>query len=182
MTLARVGMFLCEIGMVPEPKLREILDDLAADADDDVDHYAAACALETFGVAVRVHADDAEDLRQGYASLLARAVEVAGGAVTISDVRLVEGDDDIEESSLDRLEFERNGVLVSIDAEHYSDHYYDHAAACEAIASTAADDDPRAWRVIGFDRTPGRGYDSIMALATAEQARALQEQLGVTVS
>ncbi|NEW37759.1 hypothetical protein GV794_10820 [Nocardia cyriacigeorgica] len=168
--------------MVSEAKLRSALAVLADDADSTVDHYSAACALESFGVAIRVHADDVDCLDRGYESLLATAAEIAGGAVTITNVRLVEDDDDVEESRLERLEFERNGTLVSIVAEHYADGYYDHTAACEAIAATADDDDPRSWRIVDFERAPNRGYDSIIALATPEQAQALGEHLGFTLT
>ncbi|MFE3447096.1 hypothetical protein ACFXNW_29030 [Nocardia sp. NPDC059180] len=182
MNYTRVGTVLHEIGMVSEATLRGVLDDLADEANTAVDHYSAACALESFGVAVRVHADDVDCLDRGYESLLVTAAEIAGDTVIISNVRLVEGDDDVEESRLDRLEFERNGIRVSIVAEHYADDYFDHAAACEAIAATTHDDDSRSWRIVDFERAPNRGYDTVMALATPEQAQALQEHLGFTLT
>jgi hypothetical protein len=98
----------------------------------------------------------------------------------VSDFRLVEGPGPVEDGRSDRLTFKRNGTLVSIDAEHYADDYYDQTAACEAIAETAAADDPRSWHFVDFERKPNAGYDSIMVLATPEQTRALHERLGFT--
>ncbi|RXS70314.1 hypothetical protein EST92_24785 [Streptomyces sp. TM32] len=182
MTYARIGPLLHEIGMVPKEKMDSVLEAFADFAHHELDLYEAACALEHFGVAVSVHADDIDSIHNDYASLLAEAEEVAGGAVTLTNVRLVEGEGDLEGGRFDRLEFERNGAPVSLSAEHFADDYYDHEAACEAIALTAHDDDPRSWHYVDFPRKPSAGYDSIMVLATPEQAAALHEQLGLTFS
>ncbi|MCX4821838.1 hypothetical protein OG883_18505 [Streptomyces sp. NBC_01142] len=179
-TYARIGAILHEIGMVPKEKMRSVLEDAADYAGDELDHYGAASALEDFGVAVSVHADDIDSIYGDYGSLLAEAAEVAGGKVTLTNVRIVEGEGDFEGGRFDLLEFERNGRLVSIRAEHFADDYYDHEAACEAIAETAPDDDPRSWRYVDFERKPSAGYDSIMVLATPEQAEALHKHLGFT--
>lgn len=181
MTYPRIGMILHEIGMVSEEKLHNVLEDFAEYANDELDHYEAAIALESFGVAVSVHSDDIDSIHYGYESLLARAVEVAGGKVTITGVRLVEDEGDFDNGRDDLLEFERDGELVSLDAEHLADGYYDHEAACNAIAETAHRDDPRSWHYVDFEREPHRLYDSIMVLATPEQARALHEHLGFTL-
>ncbi|MEV0375172.1 hypothetical protein AB0I10_36290 [Streptomyces sp. NPDC050636] len=179
-TYTRIGAVLHEIGMVSEEKMHSVLEGAVNYANDSLEHYSAASALEAFGVAVSVHADDIDSIYDGYESLLREAAEVAGGKVTITNVRLIEVEGDYEGGRFDRLEFERNGKLVSIDAEHFAEDYYDHEAACEAIYETAHDDDPRSWRCVDFERKPNRGYDSIMVLATREQADALHEHLGFT--
>ncbi|KAA6221298.1 hypothetical protein CP973_04290 [Streptomyces albofaciens JCM 4342] len=177
-TYTRVGAILHEIGMVTEEKMRSVLEEAATYADEEIDQYEAASALEEFGVAVSVHADDIDSIHYGYADLMEAAAEAAGGRVAITDVRLVEGEGDFEGGRMDTLTFERNGIPMSIDADHLADDYYDQGAACEAITVTAHEDDPRSWREVDFDREPHRGYDSIMVLATPEQARALEERLG----
>ena len=177
MTYRHVGRILHEIGMVSEEKMQRVLDEVADWADDEISHYEAAGALESFGVAVSIHADDIDSIYEDYAFLLERAAEVAGGSVAVTNVRIVEGEGDFAFGRSDRLEFERNGVPISIVAEHFADDYYDHTTAAAAIALTAADDDPRSWRYIEFDRTPGRVYETILGLATLEQTAALQERL-----
>ncbi|TJZ50315.1 hypothetical protein FCH28_23825 [Streptomyces piniterrae] len=180
-TYARIGAILHEIGMVSEEEMHSTLEDAADYANEELeDHYEAAGALEEFGVAVSVHADDIDSIYDDYESLLEDAVEVAGGKVTITDVRITEGEGDFEGGRFDRLEFERNGKPVSISAEHFADDYYDQEAACEAIAMTVHDDDPRSWHYVDFERKPSAGYDSIMVLATRDQAEALHEHLGFT--
>ena len=179
-TYRRIGALLRETGMVSEEKTRRVLEDAATYADDEMNQYAAASALECFGVAVSVHADDIDSIHDGYAGLLAAAAEVAGGRVTVSDVRIVEGEGGFDGGRFDAVEFKRDGVPVSIPAEHFAEDYYDHEAACRAIAETAHDDDPRSWRNADFAREPGAGYDSIMVLTTPEQAEALREHVGLT--
>lgn len=180
MTYRRVGALLHETGMVSEEKMRGVLEDAAAYADDELTPYATAAALEGFGVAVSVHADDIDSIHEGYASLLAGAAEIAGGGVTVTGVRIVEGEGGLEGGRSDLLAFERNGKPVSVPAEHFAEDYYDHEAACRAIAETAPDNDPRSWHNVGFPREPGIGYDSIMVLATPEQRGALRRHLGLT--
>ncbi|MFH8748929.1 hypothetical protein ACH4GK_11520 [Streptomyces rimosus] len=177
-TYTRVGAILHEIGMVTEEKMRSVLEEAANYANEEIDHYEAAGSLEEFGVAVCVHADDIDSIHDDYADLMEAAAKAAGGRVAITNVRLDEGEDDLDIGRMDTLTFERNGTPMSIDAEHFAEDYYDHAAACEAIAVTAHEDDPRSWREVDFEREPHRGYDSIMVLVTPEQARALEERLG----
>ncbi|MCM2576287.1 hypothetical protein [Streptomyces meridianus] len=180
MTYRRVGRVLQEIGMVSEEKVRSVLKEAENYADEEVDQYEAACALEEFGVAVSVHADDIDSIHEDYAALLTDALAVAGDRVTITDVRLVEGDGELENGRFDTLEFRRNGKPVSISAEHFADDYFDHQAACEAIDGTADADDPRSWCEVDFERKQYAGYDTVLVLATPEQAAALQEHLGFT--
>jgi hypothetical protein len=179
-TYERVGAVLQEIGMLSQERAQTVLGKFADHAHDELDPYEVACALEVFGLAVSIHADDIDDLEEGYEGLLERAAALTGGKVTVADVRLVE-DEIIGESRYDLLEFARNGQLISISAEHFSDEYYDHSAACEAIAELSPDNDPRAFRVVDFEREQQRGYDSLMVLATSEEAEALQKRLGLKI-
>ncbi|MEV5597027.1 hypothetical protein [Streptomyces sp. NPDC052496] len=181
MTYTRIGAILHEIGMVSEEQLRSALEEVANYADEPLEeHYEAASALEEFGVAVSVHADDIDSIHYDYAILLEDAARVAGDRVEISNVRIVAGEGDFEGGRLDQLEFERDGRPVSILADHLAEDYFDQGAACEAIAETAHDDDPRTWRYLDFDRKPSHGYDSIMVLATPDQAQDLHDRLGFT--
>lgn len=166
--------------MVSTEEARSVLDGVAHYANDELDQYHAACALESFGVAVSVHADDIDSIHYGYESLLVRAAKIAGGKVSITNVRIVEGEGDLEDGHEDLLEFERNSKLVSMTAEHYAEDYYNHEAACEAIATTAHEDDPRSWHLVDFERKANIGYDSILVLATPEQTDALHAHLGLT--
>ncbi|MEU9125872.1 hypothetical protein AB0C96_39710 [Streptomyces sp. NPDC048506] len=177
-----MGEVLQEIGMVPPEKVQNVLDEYANHAHDRLTPYGVAGALEEFDVAVSVHADDIDDLEQDYTSLLEDAAALTHGAVTVSNVRLHEGEE-IGGSRDDILEFERNGRLVAISAEHFGDRYeyFDQDAAINAIDELSPDDDPRAFHLVDFEREPNHGYDSIMVLATPEQAKALEENLGLTL-
>ncbi|MFB9237535.1 hypothetical protein ACFFWC_18590 [Plantactinospora siamensis] len=178
MTYVRLGEILQEIGMVSAATVRRVLADGYLDVP--LSQYEAALALEEFGVAVSIHAEDIDSIHTDYRGLLERAAEVAGDRVAIRNVRIVEGAGELEDGRDDRLEFERDGRPVSIPAEHYAEDYYDHAAASQAIAETAHEDDPRAWYDVRFEREPRRIYESIMVLATPQQAAALCDRLGVT--
>lgn len=131
MTYTRIGAILHEIGMVSEEQLHRTLAEAANYADEPLEeHDQAACALEEFGVAVSVHADDIDSIHYDYATLLADAVAVAGGRVAITDVRIVEGEGDVEGGRLDQLEFERDSKPVSILAAHLAEDYFDQGATC----------------------------------------------------
>ncbi|KPC65972.1 hypothetical protein [Streptomyces chattanoogensis] len=177
-TYAQVGAILHDIGMVSEEKLRSVLEEAADYAHDEVDQYEAADALEEFGVAVSVHADSIDSIYSDYAVLLEEASEVAGNKVAITNVRLIAGEggfDGFMGDRFDTLKFERDGKLVTIGVEHFSDRHYNPGAACRAIAETAADDDPRSWHEIVFEPHDG---DTFVVLATPEQKEALRERLG----
>jgi hypothetical protein len=175
-----VAAVLQEIGMVSQEKAQTVLAEFAEWAQDELNPYSVACALEDFGVAVSVHADDIDYLEEGYEYILERAAALTDGKVIVANVRLVEGEV-IGETRDDVLKFERNGRLISIDAEHASDEYYDQMAACDAIAELSPDDDPRSFRFVDFEREKHAVCDSIMVLATSEQAEALQQSLGLEV-
>ncbi|MFI0785055.1 hypothetical protein ACH4Q6_05585 [Streptomyces lydicus] len=177
-TYAQVGAVLHEIGMISEERLRRGIEEFADYAHESGTHYEAACALEHFGVAVSVHADDIDSIHEGYAYLLEAAAEVAGDRVAITDVRLVEGEGGLADGGRDdTLEFERDGKTVSILAEHTAIDYYDHLAAREAIEATGHEDDPREWCFLDFQREEHRGYDTVMVFATPEQRKTLGERL-----
>ncbi|WP_327268585.1 hypothetical protein OG233_12230 [Streptomyces sp. NBC_01218] len=181
LTLARVGTVLHASGMVTEAELRGTLAAAAGYADEPLNPYGTARALEEFGAAVSVHGDDIDSLGEGYAELLARAARVAGGSVAITGVRLVRGEAGFADGRADVVEFDRDGVRVSVPAEHFADDYLDHIAACEAVARTVHRDDPRTWRSVDFPRDPHATYDSIMVLATPDQAESLRARLGLRI-
>ncbi|MFD9538888.1 hypothetical protein [Streptomyces sp. NPDC060022] len=181
LTYRRIGALLHETGLVSAEKTHSVLGDAVTYADDELDHAGAAGALVEFGAAVAVHGDDIDSIHEDYAGLLAEAAEIAGGQVTITDVRIDEGEGGYEGGRNDNLEFKRNGVLVSLMATHFAEDYYDHETACRGIAATAHDDDPRSWRNVEFAKDPDSTYDSIMVLATPAQADALHEHLGFTL-
>ncbi|MFD9813781.1 hypothetical protein [Streptomyces sp. NPDC059080] len=183
MTYARVGAALEEAGAVAPEKVQQVLAEYAHWAQDSLRPYEVACALESFGIALSIHADDIDYLEPGYTYLLERAAELIGGAVTVTKVRLVEGDRSPDGTSRDdTLEFERNGIAVAVPAEHYSDEYYDHLAATEAIdALNPGGDDPRTFRYVDFPREKHGVYDTIVALVTPQQATALEKALGLVL-
>ncbi|WP_306745795.1 hypothetical protein [Saccharothrix yanglingensis] len=181
MTYERVAAVLLEIGMISADKARAVLDDLAEYARDPLDPYGVASALESFDLAVSVHADDVDFLEESYEHLLARAAELTGGAVTVTAVRLHRGEGDVAEGPRDDvLGFTRNGEVVTVRAEHFSDEYLDHLAAAEAVDHLSPDD-PRRFHDVGFDRDPGHVHETVIALATPEQARALHERFGLVL-
>ncbi|CAL9627503.1 hypothetical protein SUDANB95_05967 [Actinosynnema sp. ALI-1.44] len=178
-TYKHVAFALLEAGMLSHEQVRAVLDKFAEYVDDHLDPYDVACALEIFGVAVTVHADDIDDLEQSYTHILERAAALTGGAVTVTDVRLVEGE--FEAGSRDDvLEFEVNGRAVSINAEHFSDQYLDHLAATDAVDALNPGD-ARTFRLADFEREPYRGYETVLTLVTPEQAAVLEESLGLTL-
>ncbi|MFE9849000.1 hypothetical protein ACFYPN_09330 [Streptomyces sp. NPDC005576] len=180
-TRTRMGALLHATGMVTEAAAREALAAAAGYADRALTPYETARALEEFGVAVSAHGDDVDSLGESYAALLARAARVAGGGVAITDVRLVRGEGEFADGRADRVEFDRDDVRVSVPAEHFADDYLDHFAACRAVARTVHRDDPRSWRSVDFPREPHATYDSIMVLATPEQAESLRVRLGLRI-
>ncbi|XVV04850.1 hypothetical protein ACQPW3_05410 [Actinosynnema sp. CA-248983] len=176
-TYKHVAFALLEAEMLSHQQVRAVLDKYAEYVDEHLDPYDVALALETFGVAVTVHADDVDFLEESYAHILTQAAALTRGTVTVTDVRLHEGE--FEAGSRDDvLEFVVNGRQVSINAEHYSDDYLDHLAATEAVDELNPGD-ARTFRLVDFEREPNRGYETILALATPEQAAILEEHLGL---
>ncbi|WP_274918577.1 hypothetical protein [Streptomyces sp. WZ-12] len=186
LTYERVADVLQLAGMITHDEAQAARKEIGADGVE-LTPYDVALTLSMFGVAVSIHADDIDFLEESYASLLERAAEATGGAVTVSQVRLREGEP-VEGFGYpdfngrdDVLEFERNGELFSFSAEHFSEDYFDTAAAVEAVAACSPDDDPRAFHLVDFEREPHGIYDTVLALVSPEQARVLEEELGLEI-
>ncbi|WP_063788474.1 hypothetical protein [Streptomyces chattanoogensis] len=180
MTYVQVAAVLQEIGMLSQEKAHSVLRECADCTSDTLNPYEVAEALEVFGVAVSLHTEDLDFLESDDESLLQDAAALTGGAVTVAHVRLHEEEDwDGEFPRWDRLEFERNGRLISLSAEHLSDDYYDIGAALECVEAVSPDDDPRSFRVVDFEGTRWRLHDTIVVLATPEQTEALGKSLGL---
>ncbi|MGW2631075.1 hypothetical protein ACWC2K_17285 [Streptomyces chattanoogensis] len=180
MTYVQVAAVLREAGMLSREKAHSVLQEFADYTSDQLNPYEVAEALEEFGVAVSVHTEDLDFLESDYESLLQDAAALTGGAVTVTHVRLHEEEDwDGEFPRWDRLEFARNGRLVSVSAEHLSDDYYDIGAALECVEAVSPDDDPRSFRVVDFSGTRWQDHDIIVVLATPEQTQALGKSLGL---
>ncbi|MET9290944.1 hypothetical protein [Streptomyces sp. NPDC003077] len=201
-TYVRIAEVLAELGMVTQEKAQSVLDSfhepaLAHEALDPPHHIAGA--LEDFGVAVSIHADDVDFADEHYPWLLTEAAALTGGKVTVGNFRFVrddeeeeaedgEGDeDDSEEDEEDEedgrgvLYFDRNGEELSFLIEQESNDYLDMGAAQAAIEALSPDDDPRSFRCVdnGPENPPG-SVDDIMVLATAEQREGLYRHLGIT--
>ncbi|MEJ2857422.1 MULTISPECIES: hypothetical protein [unclassified Saccharothrix] len=175
-TYKHVAFALLDAGLLTQERVRAVLDRSADRLDEHLDPPAVACALEDFGAAVSVPVDDVGDLVGAYAFLLDRAAALTGGAVTVSDVELREGEFSSDGVRDDVLEFAVNGRRVTVDAEHRSDRYVDHLAATDAVDALAPDDS-RTFHYVDFDG--GTGRDTILVLATPEQARTLEDHLGL---
>ncbi|MDQ0377835.1 hypothetical protein [Amycolatopsis thermophila] len=170
-TYETVAAVLRETGLASPEHTRDILD-RSSEVRTPLDPFEVARALEDFGAAVSVHADDVDVLEESYESLLRKAAALTGGAVTVSGVHLDDGAD-----GDDVLHFERNGEPRSVDAEHLAEDYLDHAAAVEAIAALSPGDG-RQFREVDFDGAY-RERDTIVVLVTDEQREALRERLGL---
>ncbi|MGW6913121.1 hypothetical protein ACWGB8_04760 [Kitasatospora sp. NPDC054939] len=186
-TYERVAAVLRGIGMVSGEKAEAVLATFSGIAEEALEPYSVALSLVEFGAAVSIHSDDIDFLEPSYTWLLEAAAAVTGGAVTVANVRLHEGEATEGfgppgfESRDDVLEFERNGRVVSIPAEHFSEDYYDVGAAVEAVAEVSPDDGHRAFHLVDFDRERNGVYDTVMALVSPEQARVLEESLGLKI-
>ncbi|MFE7313451.1 hypothetical protein ACFU7T_10125 [Streptomyces sp. NPDC057555] len=186
LTYERIAEVLQQADMISPAKAQACLAEIGSSGPY-LTPYDVALSLREFGVAVSIHSDDIDFLEDSYSWLLDEAAKVTGGAVTVANVRLVEGEEDEGfgppefDSRDDVLEFERNGRLVSIPAEHFSEDYYDTAAAVQAVAEMSPDDSPRAFHIVDFERERNGVYDTVMALVSPEQARILEENLGLEI-
>ncbi|MFI9818825.1 hypothetical protein [Saccharothrix variisporea] len=172
-TYKHVAFALLDTGLLTPDRVRAVLDRSADHLDEHLDPHAVALALEDFGVAVSVPVDDVGDLKGAYADLLAQAAALTGGAVTVSDVVLHEGEFPSDGVRDDVLEFAVNGRTVTVDAEHRSDRHVDHLAATDAVDALAPGDS-RA-----FHYVDSGGPGTVLVLATPEQARTLEDHLGL---
>jgi hypothetical protein len=171
-TYVRIAEVLTDLGMITEEKARSVLDRAAAYATDPIkrQHWVAS-ALESFGVAVSIHADEE------YESLLNEAAALAGGTVTVANYLFEKENPDDEDCGLGTMHFECNGTPLSFDVEQESNDYFDMGAAQQAIQALRSDDDPRDFRCV---KQEGSDFSAdIMVLATAEQRDGLLRYLGI---
>ncbi|MFH8569349.1 hypothetical protein [Streptomyces sp. NPDC017993] len=173
---AYVGAVLQRMDMVTREKVDSVLARYAEWAHEELPPHEVPDALQAFGVAVSAHADDVDCLEESYAGILEEAAALTDGAVTITDVRLRE---DEEEGEI--LEFARNGVLVTQQTDHQSDEYLDQLAIMDFIGHVDPDpgDDPRRFYVADYVRLKDANYDNYFVFASPEQATALEKQLGL---
>ncbi len=178
----RVGEVLTDLGMITQEKAQGVVDyfgDLAHDeltSSDDI-----VSSLESFGVAVSIHADDVDFADEHYPWLLEEAAALTGGKVTVDNFRFDKDDEDDEESGQGTLYFDRNGEQLSFLIEQESNDYLDMGAAQAAIEALGPDDDPRTFRCVdNGPQAPLGSTDDIMVLATEEQREGLRRHFGIT--
>lgn len=178
----RVAEVLTELGMITRETARSVVDDygdLAYNELQSSDHIAGA--LASFGVAVRIHAEDVDFADETYEWLLNEAAALTGGQVTVSHYRFEKENPDDEDCGLGTMHFECNGKPLSFYVQQESNDYLDPGAAQEAIEALSPPDDPRDFRCVA--RSPGNRHgttDDVMVLATAEQREGLFQHLGIT--
>ncbi|UQA96900.1 hypothetical protein [Streptomyces halobius] len=183
----RIAEVLTDLGMITQDKARSVLDDCRNFAHEELTprHHITG-ALEEFGVAVSIHADDVDFADVYYEELLEEAAALTGGKVTVDNYRFDKDDKDDEDDEDDEddgrgvLHFDRNGETLSFSIEQESNDYLDMGAAQAAIEALSPDDDPRSFRCVdnGPKNPPGT-LDDIMVLATAEQREGLLQHLGI---
>jgi hypothetical protein len=173
---AYVGAFLQRMGMVTREKVDSVLARYAEWAHEELPPHEVPDALKAFGVAISAHADDVDYLEESYDGILQEAAALTDGAVTITDVRLRE-----DEEQGEVLEFARNGVLVTQQTDHQSDEYLDQLAVMDFIGHVDPDPgvDPRRFYVADFVRLKDSNYDTYFVFASPEQATVLEKRLGL---
>ncbi|MEW2396215.1 hypothetical protein [Streptomyces sp. NPDC046862] len=189
----RVAEVLTELDMITLVNAQGVVDRFGDLAHEELTpHHHIASALESFGVAVCIHADDVDFADAHYEWLLEEAASLTGGKVTVGNFRFdrdhededdPEGDDedDREKDGRGVLHFECNGKELSFLIEQESNDYLDMGAAQAAIEALGSDDDPRSFRCVdNGSRNPLGTIDDVMVLATAEQREGLRRHLGIT--
>ena len=173
---AYVGALLQRMGMVPRERVDSVLAEYAEWAHEELPPHEVPSALEAFGMAVSAHSDDVDDLEESYKGILERAAALTEGAVTITDVRLRE-----DEEQGEILEFAANGVLVTQQTDHQSDEYLDQLAVMEFIGHVDPDPavDPRHFHVADSVHLTDGGDDNYFVFASPEQATVLEKRLGL---
>ncbi|MBB5803722.1 hypothetical protein F4560_003490 [Saccharothrix ecbatanensis] len=176
-TYARIAEVLTELGMISEAKARSVRDETSAYATESIKRgHEVASALQSFGVAVSIHANDVDFADEHYDWLLDEAAGLTDGTVTVSDYRFEKDDPEDEDSGLGTMHFSRNGEPLSFDVMQESNDYLDTQAARRAIQALLPADDPR-----DFSCVERQDFgDDIMVLATAEQREGLRLHLGIT--
>ncbi|AZQ32363.1 hypothetical protein EJ357_01940 [Streptomyces cyaneochromogenes] len=178
-TYVRIAEVLTELGMITEQTARRVLDEFVDFAAKPIeDRYEVASALESFDVAVSIHADDVDFADAHYEWLLNEAANLTGGKVTVSDYRFDKSYPDDEDCGLGTMHFACNGKPLSFGIEQESNDYLDMGAAQEAIEALDLGDDPREFR--RFEQEGPDLSDDIMVLASAEQREGLLRLLGLT--
>ncbi|MFJ8671861.1 hypothetical protein [Streptomyces sp. NPDC093589] len=180
-TYVRIAEVLTGLKMITEEKARSALEEAATYATEPIaPGHEVAAALESFGVAVPIHADDVDFADDHYEWLLGEAADVTGGNVTVTNYRFERRDEDDEDSGPGVMHFESNGTPLSFQVEQESNDYLDMGAAQAAIEALSPHDDPRDFRRVDHGSTDPLGtHDDIMVLATAEQREGLQHHLGI---
>ncbi|ADI11426.1 hypothetical protein SBI_08308 [Streptomyces bingchenggensis BCW-1] len=176
----RVAEVLTELGMVTRETAQNVIDQFGDLAYGGMEPgHEIASSLESFGVAVCIHAEDVDFADHHYEWLLAEAAALTGGKVTVDNFRFDKEDPDDEDAGRGTMYFQRNGKELSFSVEQESNDYLDMSAAQGAIEALSPDDDPRTFRCV--DSGPYTlGYDDVMVLATAEQREGLFQHLGIT--
>lgn len=171
---------LVELGMLSEEKSTEVLDWVRGHGTPDDDENTPLSVpdlvsyLPEFGVAVSIHVDDVDFVDEYYSSVFEDEITaVTGGAVVITDVTLLNLEDDYE-----YLYFLRNGEPMWWSMDHESDDYVDTLSVAENFGDFApGGDDPRRF----FQHRPEDtiGVDQVYVFATPQQARTLRDEFGI---
>ncbi|MGW7486843.1 hypothetical protein [Streptomyces sp. NPDC054786] len=173
---------LTDLGMITRETAQSVVDDFGDLAHGELtrpDHLADA--LEDFGVAISIHADDVDFADAYYPSLMEEAAALTGGKVTVDNFRFDKEDEEDADDGRGTLYFDRNGKELSFLIEQESNDYLDMGAAQAAIEELSPDDDPRSFRCVdNGPENPLGSMDDIMVLATAEQREGLRRHLGIT--
>src|SRR5690242_11668687 len=87
-TYVRVAEVLTELGMATQDTAQSVLDRFGDLAHGELEsHHEIAEALESFGAAVCIHADDVDFADSHYEWLLGEAAALTGGKVTVGNYR-----------------------------------------------------------------------------------------------
>lgn len=180
-TYGRIAEVLTELGMVSREQARGVVEDFARYAAEELDTLRdIVSALESFEVAVSIHADDVDFADEHYEWLLEEAASLTGGAVTVSDYRFDKANEDDEEDGRGEMHFRRNGEPLTFFVEQESNDYLDMGAAQAAVEALSPDDDRDFRCVDNGPKHPLGTTNDVMVLATAEQRAGLEHRLGIT--
>jgi hypothetical protein len=181
-TYVRIAEVLTALGLITAEKGREVVDSFGDVAYEEITPlHHVAYALEDFGAAVSIHAEDVDFADVAYGELLEEAAALTGGAVEVTDYRFERENEDDPESGEGVLFFTAQGERHSVGVEQESNDYFDIGAAQAAIEALSPVGDPRDFRCVDYGPEGlYQGWDAIMLLVTAEQCAALGHHLGLT--
>ncbi|WP_405743782.1 hypothetical protein OG422_18640 [Streptomyces sp. NBC_01525] len=181
-TYVRIAEVLTALGMITQEKGRGVVEEFRDVAHEEITPlHHVSYALEDFGAAVSIHAEDVDFADVAYGELLADAAALTGGAVEVTEYRFEKADEDDPEDGRGVMYFTAQGQRHSFGVEQESNDYFDIGAAQAAIEALSPVDDPRDFRCVDYGpEGPYQGWDAIMVLATAEQRAALGHHLGLT--